>query len=121
VEATGFVRAKLSVSSDAPDTDFMAKLVDVYPNGYALIVADGQIRAKFRTSFEKPEPLKPGKIYEVTVDLGPTSNLFAAGHRIRLDVSSSNFPNIEPNPHKARNSVYHEASRPSYLELPVVQ
>ena len=119
LEATGLIRAKLSVSSDARDTDFTAKLVD--PNGYALIVADGQIRAKFRKSFEKPEPMKPGKIYEVTVDLGPTSNLFAAGHRIRLDISSSNFPNIEPNPHKARNSIYHDARRPSYLALPVVQ
>ena len=65
--------------------------------------------------------MKPGKIYEVMVDLGPTSNHFAAGHRIRLDISSSNFPNIEPNPHKARNSVYHDASSPSYLVLPVVQ
>ena len=113
--------AKYWVSSDAPDTDFTAKLIDVYPNGYALIIADGQIRAKFRNSFEKPEPMKPGKIYEVTIDLGPTSNLFAAGHRIRLDVSSSNFPNIEPNPHKARNSIYHDARKASYVELPVVQ
>jgi putative CocE/NonD family hydrolase len=121
VEATGFVRARFWVSSDAPDTDYTAKLVDVYPNGYTLIVGDGQIRARFRNSFEKPEPMKPGKIYEVTVDLGPTSNLFATGHRIRLDVSSSNFPNIEPNPYKARNAVYHDASRSSYLELPVIQ
>jgi putative CocE/NonD family hydrolase len=120
VEVTGFVKARYWVSSDAPDTDFTAKLVDVYPNGYALIVADGQIRAKFRNSFEKPEPMKPGKVYEVTIDLGPTSNLFAKGHRIRLDVSSSNFPNIEPNPHKARNSIYHDAGRSSYVELPVI-
>ena len=120
VTVTGVVRAKFWVASDAPDTDFTAKLVDVYPNGYALIVADGQIRARFRNSFERPEPLEPGKTYEVTVDLGPTSNLFAAGHRIGLDVSSSNYPNIEPNPHKARNSVYHDAQRSSFVELPVV-
>lgn len=121
VEATGFIRASFRISSDAPDTDFTAKLVDVYPNGYSLIIADGQIRARFRRSFEKPEPLQPGKIYKVTVDLGPASNLFAAGHRIRLDVSSSNFPNIEPNRHKARNSLYHDATRQSYLELPVIR
>ncbi len=120
VEVTGNVTAKFWVSSDADDTDFTAKLVDVYPNGYALIITDGQIRARYRESFEKPEPMKPGAVYEVTVDLGPTSNLFAAGHRIRLDVSSSNFPRIEPHPLKARNSLYHDARRPSYLELPVV-
>lgn len=121
LEVTGFVRAKYWVSSDAPDTDFTAKLIDVYPNGYALILADGQIRAQFRNSFEKPEAMEPGKTYEVTIDLGPTSNLFAAGHRIRLDVSSSNYPNIEPNPHKARNSIHHDASRSSCFELPVVK
>jgi predicted acyl esterase len=65
--------------------------------------------------------MKPGKICEVTVDHGPTSNLFAAGHKIRLDISSSNFPNIEPNPHKARNSICHDARRPSYLALPVAR
>ncbi|MCW5980569.1 MAG: CocE/NonD family hydrolase [Bryobacteraceae bacterium] len=121
VEVTGFVQAKYWVSSDAPDADFTAKLVDVYPDGYALIVADGQIRAQFRNSFEKPRPMKAGKTYEVTIELGPTSNLFAAGHRIRLDVSSSNFPNVEPNPRKARNSIYHDARKPSYVELPVVK
>jgi hypothetical protein len=121
VEVTGFIRAKYWVSSDAPDTDFTAKLIDVYPNGYAMIIADGQIRAQFRNSFEKPEPLKPGKIYEVTIDLGPASNLFAAGHRIRLDVSSSNYPNIESNPRPARNSIYHDARRSSFVELPVVE
>jgi putative CocE/NonD family hydrolase len=121
VEVTGFVRAKYWVSSDAPDSDFTAKLVDVYPNGYALILADGQIRASLRNSFERSEPMKPGKMYEVTIDLGPTSNLFAAGHRIRLDVSSSNYPSIEPNGHKAHNSIYHDARRSSYIELPLVK
>jgi len=119
VEVTGNIRAKYWVSSDAPDTDFTAKLVDVYPNGYALILADGQIRAKYRKSFEKPEPMRPGAAYEVTIELGPTSNLFAAGHRIRLDISSSNFPRVEPHPQKARNSVHHDARRPSHVELPV--
>jgi putative CocE/NonD family hydrolase len=121
VEVTGFVQAKYWVSSDAPDTDFTAKLVDEFPNGYALILADGQIRAQFRNGFENPAPMKAGGIYEVTIDLGPTSNLFAPGHRIRLDLSSSNFPNIEPNPHRARNTIYHDARRPSHVELPLVR
>jgi putative CocE/NonD family hydrolase len=120
VEVTGNIRAKYWVSSDAPDTDFTAKLIDVYPNGYALILADGQLRAKYRKSFEKAEPMKAGVVYEVAIDLGQTSNLFGKGHRIRLDVSSSNFPRIEPHPLKARNSVYHDARRPSYIELPVI-
>lgn len=121
VEATGTIRAKLWISSDAEDTDFTAKLVDVYPSGYALILTDGQIRARFRKSFERPAPLKPGKVYEVTIDLGPTSNLFAPGHRIRVDISSSNFPRFESLTRKARNVVYHDARRPSYIELPVIR
>ena len=120
IEVTGNIRARYWVSSDAPDTDFTAKLIDVYPNGYALILADGQVRAKYRKSFERPEPMKPGAVYEVTIDLGQTSNLFASGHRLRLDISSSNFPRVEPHPLKARNSVHHDARRPSHVELPVV-
>ena len=132
VEVTGKVRATLWVSSDAADTDFTAKLIDEYPDGYALILADGQIRARYRKGFEKAELMKPGAVYAVAIDLGSTSNLFAAGHRIRLDVSSSNYPKFEPNPNtgeaagrwtrrvKARNQVYHGAKRASYLELPVI-
>jgi hypothetical protein len=65
--------------------------------------------------------LEPGKVYKVTIDLGPTSNLFARGHRIRVDISSSNFPRFEPLTRKARNAVYHDARRPSYIELPVIR
>jgi putative CocE/NonD family hydrolase len=131
LEVTGKVRCMLWVSSDAVDTDFTAKLVDVYPDGYALILADGVIRTRYRKDFERPVLMKPGKVYEVLIDLGSTSNLFQKGHRIRLDVSSSNYPAIEPNPNtgeppgswthrvKARNSVYHDAKRPSYLLLPI--
>lgn len=121
VEVTGFVLAKLWISSDVEDTDFTAKLVDVYPSGYALILADGQICARFRKSFERPEPMKPGKVYEVTIDLGPTSNLFERGHKIRVDISSSNFPKFEHQTRKARNTVYHGAGRSSYVELPVIR
>jgi putative CocE/NonD family hydrolase len=119
------------VSSDAPDTDFTVKLVDVYPGGYALNVADGVIRMRNRNGKEKPELMKPGQTYQAVVDLGTVSNLFADGHRIRVDVSSSNYPRIEPNPNtgeetwsatrrvKAKNTVYHNARRASYIELPI--
>lgn len=126
----GKVRVTLWVSSDAPDTDFTAKLVDVYPHGYSLILADGQIRMRYRGEFGKSVLMKPGRIYRVEIDLGSTANLFAAGHRIRVDISSSNYPKIEPNPNtgervtswtrrvKARNTVYHGGRRASFLELP---
>jgi uncharacterized protein len=110
VELAGAVRARLWVSSGAQSADFTAKLMDVYPDGYALILGDGQLRV----------PTTPGRPQAITIDLGSTSNRFAAGHRIRLDISSSNFPKIEPNPNPARNAVYHDARKPSYIELPVV-
>lgn len=133
VEVTGRIQAGLWISSDAPDTDFTAKLIDVYPSGYALILADGEIRARYRNGFEKAEMMKPGTVYPITIELGSTSNLFAAGHRIRVDISSSNFPKAEPNPNtgedigswtlqtKAHNAVYHDPKRPSYIELPLIE
>ena len=133
LEITGKIRARLWISSDAVDTDFTAKLIDVYPDGYALILADGQIRNRYRNGHEKAELMKPGTVYLVEIDLGSTSNLFVKGHRIRLDISSSNYPRVEPNPNsgepagrwtrrvKARNTVYHDAQRASYVEVPVIQ
>jgi len=129
LDVTGMVRARLTVSTDAKDTDFTAKLIDVYPSGYELILADSQIRLRFRKGFEKPAPYTPGSKTEVAIDLGSISNLFVKGHKLRLDVSSSNYPKFEPNPGtgedagtytkrvKATNSVYLGSSR---LELPVV-
>lgn len=104
VEVTGRVLVRLRVSSSAPDTDFTAKLVDVYPpsddypDGYDLLLTDSVIRCRFRNGFEREELMEPGVVYEVEILLPPTSNLFAAGHRIRIDVSSSNFPRLERNP-----------------------
>jgi len=132
VDVTGKIRARLWISSDAVDTDFTAKLIDVYPDGYALILADGQIRARYRRGFDKPLLMKPGEVSEVQIDLGSTSNLFHTGHRIRLDISSSNYPRFEPNSNtgepagrwtrreKARNTVYHQSGRASYVELPLL-
>ena len=103
VEVTGPITARLSVSSSALDTDLMVKLIDVYPpspdytEGYALNLTHGVLRLRFRDSFEAPRPMVPGEVYDVEIQLFPTSNLFAAGHRIRLDVASSNFPHFDVN------------------------
>jgi len=129
-EITGRIRAKLYVSSDCPDTDFTVKLCDVYPDGRSMLVCDGIQRAKFRQGFEKPVPLEPGQVTEVTVDLWSTSLVFNAGHRIRVAVSSSNAPRFEPNSNTgadqfdpeqckvATNTVFLSAEDPSCILLP---
>ena len=137
VEGTGNVVAHLHIASSAVDTDFTIKLVDVYPpnsdypQGYALNLAHGILRARFRNSFEHPQPLEPGKVHALTVRAFPTSNLFRAGHRIRIEVSSSNFPHFDVNPNSdwrvadappvvARNSVFVDRDHPSCVALPIV-
>jgi putative CocE/NonD family hydrolase len=105
VEVTGPVTVHLSVSSSAPDTDFTAKLIDVYPPskdyplGFDLNVGDSILRMRYRDSIETASPpIKPGETYKATIHLYPTANVFAKGHRIRVDVSSSNFPRFDVNP-----------------------
>lgn len=104
VEVTGRAAVRLRVSSSAPDTDFTAKLIDVYPpnedypDGYDMLLNDSIVRCRYRNGFKAEELLEPGAEVNVEILLPPTSNLFAAGHRIRLDVSSSNFPRLERNP-----------------------
>lgn len=132
VAVTGTVRAQLWVSSTAPDTDFVARLVDVYPNGYSMIVAEGEMRMRFRNGTDRAAPVTPGKIYPLTITMAPTSNLFATGHRIRVDISSTDFPRLEPNPNtgaplgqwtttmKARNTIYYGGTHPSHLTLPML-
>ena len=138
VEVTGPLVVRLWISSDCPDTDFTAKLIDVYPpsgdypDGFAMNVTDGIVRCRYRDSWEHPELMTPGEVYEVTIEAFPTSNLFAAGHRIRLDVSSSNYPHFDLNFNTgepegratrsriATNSVYMDATRPSHVVLPIV-
>ena len=132
VEVTGPVTLKLWAASSAADTDFVAKLIDVWPNGFAQEVCYGIVRARYRDSYDAPSLLRPGEAYELTVRLNPTSNLFRPGHRIRLDVSSSDFPNFDRNHNtggkdyaeatlvSAVQTVFHDASRPSRLVLPVI-
>ena len=131
-EVTGPVKLILHASSSAPDTDFAAKLVDVAPCGYARNLTDGIIRARFRQSMNEPSPIPAGEVVEYEIDLLSTSNLFKEGHRIRVEVSSSNFPRFDRNPNTgelpgrsqemvpALQTIFHSTSHPSRIILPVI-
>lgn len=132
MEATGPIKVVLYVASSAPDTDFTAKLVDVFPDGEARNLTDGILRVRYRESLENAKLMIPGEVYKLTIDAGVTSNVFLAGHKVRLEVSSSNFPRFDRNPNtgraveeeknlrKAVQTVFHDHDRHSYLLLPVV-
>jgi uncharacterized protein len=131
LEVTGPIRVKLFAASSAVDTDFTAKLVDVYPDGRIYNLADGIIRASFRKG-EKGELITPGEVYEYTIDLWATSNLFQPGHRIGLEISSSNFPRFDRNLNtgkpcshsaemvSASQMIRHDETHPSHIILPVI-
>jgi putative CocE/NonD family hydrolase len=128
----GHVRAVLHASSSAADTDFTARLVDVQPDGRALILTEGIVRARYRRGFKREEMLEPGKVYAFTIEVGALAHTFLPGHRVQLDVSSSNFPRFDQNLNTgeplatgsrmevAHQSVYHDRKHPSHLVLPVV-
>jgi putative CocE/NonD family hydrolase len=138
IEVTGPLTVNLWISSNCPDTDLTAKLIDVYPpnpdypEGFAMNLTDGILRARYRDSWEKPAPMIPGEIYAIRVEAFPTSNLFKRGHRIRIDISSSNFPHFDVNPNTAEpegralssrvasNRVYVDSAHPSHAMLPIV-
>ena len=138
LELTGPIVMRLWVSTSAVDTDFTAKLIDVYPPnedypaGYALNLTDSIKRLRFREGYDAERFVTPGEVVPLTIELYPTSNLFATGHRIRVDVSSSNFPRFDVNPNSgeplgrhtqtvvAEQRIYHDAERPSRIELPLV-
>ena len=137
LEVTGPVSVELYASSSTVDTDFTGKLVDVSANGYAQNLTEGIVRARSRDSPEKPELMTPGKTYKFTIDLWATSNVFLRGHRLRLEISSSNFPRFDRNMNtgdqrpmrsgdsdeiftKATNVILHDAEHPSVLILPIV-
>ena len=138
VEVTGEIRVKFWASSSALDTDFTAKLVDVYPpntdypGGFDLNIGDGIMRARYRDSRTEEKLMTPSDVYEFEVRLYPTSNVFKKGHRIRVDLAGSNFPRFDVNPNtgeplnenrrtmKAINTIYHDKSRPSHILLPVI-
>jgi uncharacterized protein len=134
LEVTGQIKVHLWAISSAPDTDFVARLVDVHPDGYAQNLTDGIIRARYRNAAlgEDASLIEPGRAYEYEIDLWATSNVFRAGHRIRLDVTSSNFPRWDRNPNTghefgvdtalavAHQTILHDREHPSYLVLPIV-
>jgi putative CocE/NonD family hydrolase len=132
LEVTGAVRMVLYASSSAPDTDFTAKLVDVFPSGEARNLTDGVLRMRYRHGVEKAELAEPGEVYPLTIDAGVTSNVFLAGHSIRVEISSSNFPRFDRNPNtgrslsdetvlkKSQQTIYHTRIYPSHLMLPIV-
>ena len=132
LEVTGPISVKLYASTDGRDTDFTAKLVDVHPDGYAVNLCDNIMRARYHESREYQTLLEPGSVYEFTIDLWMTSNVFLKGHRIRVDVSSSNFPRFDRNPNTgnpfgqdaelrvAHQTVLHDEAHPSHVLLPVI-
>jgi len=139
LKIAGPIEAKLWVATDGLDTDFTAKLIDLYPPtfnypaGCALNLTDSILRLRFRNGFEEEQLATPGEVYEVSFELYPTANLFARGHRIRVDISSSNYPRFEVNPNTAgalgadrrmrvaENVLFHSESRPSHIVLPVIR
>jgi hypothetical protein len=133
LEVTGPVKAMLWISTSAPDTDFTAKLVEVFPDGAARNLTDGILRLRYRQSIEKAVLAEAGQVYPIEIQAGPTSNLFRGGHRIRLEVSSSNFPRFDRNPNTGRpiagerdlrvahQQIHVGGKQASYLLLPVVE
>ncbi|MGA7350351.1 MAG: CocE/NonD family hydrolase, partial [Acidobacteriaceae bacterium] len=132
-EVTGPITLEIYVSSSAVDTDFTGKVVDVGPQGFARNLTEGILRARYRSSMEKAELMNPGEVYKLTLNLWSTSNVFLAGHKLRLEVSSSNFPRFDRNLNTggnnfdvthgvvAHNQVHHSSAWPSSITLSVVQ
>nr|HET6902649.1 CocE/NonD family hydrolase [Ktedonobacteraceae bacterium] len=131
-EVTGPIRVDLYASSSAPDTDFMAKLVDIWPTGFVQRLCDGMIRARFRDGMHRPSLIEPGQIYHYSIDCWNTCQMFKAGHRIGLEISSSAFPKFDRNPNTgaplgqttemvvADQRIYHDAQHPSAVVLPII-
>jgi hypothetical protein len=133
LEVTGPVAVHLWAASSAVDTDFTAKLVDVWPDGKAYNILDGIMRARYRKSVAEKELLVPGKVYPFTIELGSTSNVFKAGHQLQVEISSSSFPKWERNLNTgnatatdteiktANQMILHSEEFPSHIVLPVIE
>jgi putative CocE/NonD family hydrolase len=134
LEVTGPLKVTLYAASSAPDTDFIARLCDVFPDGASRLLAEGIIRACYRQGTDRARPITPGEVYEYTIDLVATSNVFLPGHRLRLDIMSSSFPRFDRNlnngkllgedtladAQSAQQAIFHDSSRPSHILLPVI-
>ena len=129
---TSQITMRLWAASSAQDTDFVVRLADVRPDGFTMELSHGIVRARYRESFERPTLIERDKPYEYTIQLNPTANLFRPGHRIRVEVTSSDFPNFDRNHNTggddysestlqtARQTIFHDGARPSRIILPVV-
>ncbi len=134
LEVTGPLTVILYAATSAPDTDFVARLCDVYPDGTSHILAEGILRARFREGTDQQRHIEPGKVYEYKINLVATSNLFKLGHRIRVDIASSSFPRFDRNPNTgnplgedglddlkhAMQTVFHNSKWPSHILLPII-
>jgi putative CocE/NonD family hydrolase len=132
LQVTGPIMLTLYAATDCRDTDWTAKLIDVSPTGYAMNLCDGILRARYREGFASPRLLEPGKVYGYEIEVGVTGNVFRKGHRIRLEISSSNFPRFDRNLNtghdlgldaemrQARQTVHHTREYPSHIMLPVI-
>jgi hypothetical protein len=132
LKVVGPLKVTLHASSSAPDTDWIVRLCDVWPDGRSFALRTGVLRARYRNSFEKPELMEPDEVYAFELDLAATANVFKAGHRIRVHVTSSEFPGFGRNLNTggvnaaetvgvvARNTIFHDAKRPSHILLPVI-
>jgi putative CocE/NonD family hydrolase len=132
VEVTGPVQVELYASSSAPDTDFTAMLLDVWPTGFVQRLCDGMVRARFREGMERPSLIEPGRVYRYTIDCWNTAQVFKAGHRIALQIASAAFPKYDRNPNTggplggttelvvAEQRVYHDEQHLSAVILPIV-
>jgi putative CocE/NonD family hydrolase len=132
MEITGPLKLHLFASTSTKDTDYFVKMIDIHPNGMAINVAEGCIRTRYRKSILKSQLVTPGEIYEYLVDLAATSNVFGKGHRIRIDITSSNFPRFERNMNTgnpfgedavgipAMQTIFHQPGHASCIDLPVI-
>lgn len=132
LEVTGPIKVELYATSSAPDTDFMAMLLDMWPNGFTQRLCDGMVRARFRDGMDRPSLIKPGEVYQYTIDCWNTAHVFRAGHRVVLHVSSAAFPKFDRNLNTgaalgvtsemavAEQTIHHDAARPSAVILPVI-
>lgn len=132
IEVTGPIRLDLYASSSAPDTDFMAKLVDIWPTGFTQRLCDGMVRARFREGMDRPSLIEPGRIYHYSIDCWNTSQMFKVGHRIGLEISSSAFPKYDRNLNTgaplgmttemtvAEQRIFHDEEHPSAVVLPII-
>jgi len=133
LETTGYITAVLYIASDAPDTDFVARLCDVHPDGRSLVLCDGIVRTRFREGLDHEVMMQPGRVYELTIGMTATANTFLPGHRVRLEITSSCFPRFARNLNTgdpiptairmqcARQTIHHSTSYPSRLILPIIR